>query len=212
MPELSQKLDRFTATILAQATAEAKRALDEVKARREEAYSAAEDQILAEVYRYIRSEVGRIKSESGRAVSRHMLENKRRLYLRREEIAHEVFAAVREKITAYTATDDYAARLGALFHEALRTLNGAEDVTVCLRAADMGRAADLAEAAPEVLVRFEEGSFVLGGLIAESQELGLYLDSTFDTALEELDGHFAELFGLSLSDEMEEEQLATKRE
>ena len=36
-------------------------------------------------------------------------------------------------------------------------------------------------------------------------ELGLYLDSTFDTALAELNGHFAELFGLSLSDELEEE-------
>ena len=68
-----------------------------------------------------------------------------------------------------------------------------------------GRAGELAASAPEVHIHFEEGSFALGGLIAQSLELGLYLDSTFDTALAELNGHFAELFGLSLSDELEEE-------
>lgn len=205
MPELKQKLDRFTAAILSQATAEARQALDEVTAKRDKAYRDAEDHILTEVYRYIHGEVERVKSESGREVSRHMLENKHKLYLRREEIAREVFSAVADRIAAYTATQEYAARLNTLFHEALTALGGAEDVTVFLRPADMARAGELAASAPEVHIHFEEGSFALGGLIAQSLELGLYLDSTFDTALAELNGHFAELFGLSLSDELEEE-------
>ena len=195
MPELKQKLDRFTAAILSQATAEARQALDEVTAKRDKAYRDSEDRILTEVYRYIHGEVERIKSESGREVSRHMLENKHKLYLRREEIAREVFSAVADRIAAYNA----------LFHAALTAHGGAEDVTVFLRPADMARAGELAASAPEVHIHFEEGSFALGGLIAQSLELGLYLDSTFDTALAELNGHFAELFGLSLSDELEEE-------
>lgn len=157
MPELKQKLDRFTAAILSQATAEARQALDEVTAKRDKAYRDSEDRILTEVYRYIHGEVERIKSESGREVSRHMLENKHKLYLRREEIAREVFSAVADRIAAYTATQEYAARLNTLFHEALTALGGAEDVTVFLRPADMARAGELAASAPEVHIHFEEG-------------------------------------------------------
>ena len=73
MPELKQKLDRFTAAILSQATAEARQALDEVTAKRDKAYRDSEDRILTEVYRYIHGEVERIKSESGREVSRRHL-------------------------------------------------------------------------------------------------------------------------------------------
>ena len=75
MPDMKKKLDRFTAAILAQATQETERTLDDVRRRRDEAYSAAEDQVLREAYQYIHWEVARIKSESGRGVSKHMLDN-----------------------------------------------------------------------------------------------------------------------------------------
>lgn len=37
--------------------------------------------------------------------------------------------------------------------------------------------------------------------MAESEQLGLRVDSSFDSAAGELSGHFAELFGISLSDD-----------
>ena len=40
----------------------------------------------------------------------------------------------------------------------------------------------------------------MGGLIAQSQSLGLRIDSSFDANMEELRGHFASLVGLSLVD------------
>ena len=87
MPDMNQKLDRFTAKILAEAADESKRALAEVKRRRELRLQEAEDAALKEAYEYIHGEVARIQSEAGRGVSRHMLENKRALYLRRSEMA-----------------------------------------------------------------------------------------------------------------------------
>ena len=45
------------------------------------------------------------------------------------------------------------------------------------------------------------GDFPRDRLLAESPDLGLRVDSSFDSAAGELSGHFAELFGLSLSDE-----------
>ena len=177
MPDMNQKLDRFTAKILAEAADESKRALAEVKRRRELRFQEAEDAALKEAYEYIHGEVARIQSEAGRGVSRHMLENKRALYLRRTEMAQEVFALVRAKIA------------------------GAEEVLVTLRGDDLSFREALAASAPQVRLTFREGDFRLGGLIAESPDLGLRVDSSFDSAAGELSGHFAELFGLSLSDE-----------
>ena len=52
MPDMNQKLDRFTAKILAEAADESKRALAEVKRRRELRLQEAEDAALKEAYEY----------------------------------------------------------------------------------------------------------------------------------------------------------------
>lgn len=205
MPEMNKKLDHFTATILAEATAETERALKELKEKRESSYTAAEDRILAETYHYIRTEVARVKSEAGRKVSRHMLDNKKARYLRREEISREVFAKVRGRIEAYTATPAYPIRLGEICREAADSLRGEQELCIYLRKEDMIHAKTLVSAVPERKLRFEEGEFALGGLMAQALSLGRRVDSTFDSALEELSGHFAEMFGLSLSDDLTEE-------
>ena len=201
MPELSKKLDRFTAAILAEATAENERVMAQLRAKRKQACDEAEDQSLLEAYHYIQGEVARIKSEAGRRVSRHMLENKRTLYLRREAIAQEVFTLVEQRIQSFTQTSAYLDRLRELLTQALALLPEADDVRVLLRPADMGYADALRGAAGGRPLTFAPGSFSLGGLIAESAQLGRQADASFDSAMAERSGHFAELFGLSLADE-----------
>lgn len=201
MPDMTEKLDRFTAKILAEASAETQRAMDEVQQQRDRALRKAEDQVLREAYHYIRHEVARIKAEAGRSVSRRMLENQRALYLRREEMAQETFALVRARISAFTRTPAYGNRLAELLKDALGQLPGAEDVQVFLRAEDEGWIPQLTRAAGGRKLDFQRGEFRMGGLVARSPSLGLRVDASFDSAAEELSGHFAELFGLSLSDE-----------
>ena len=203
MPDINQKLDRFTAKILAEAAAESRRAMEEVQRRREQRIQEAEDEVLKEAYDYIHTEVSRIQAEAGRGVSRHMLDNKRTLSLRRKEMAQEVFALVRAKIAAFTRTDAYTRRMAALMTEAAGYLNGAKEVLVTLREEDMGLRQLLTDAVPLMHLTFQPGDFRMGGLAAESPDLGLRVDASFDSAAEELSGHFAELFGLSLSDESE---------
>lgn len=203
MPDINQKLDRFTAKILAEAAAESRRAMEEVQRRREQRIQEAEDEVLKEAYDYIHTEVSRIQAEAGRGVSRHMLDNKRTLSLRRKEMAQEVFALVRAKIAAFTRTDAYTRRMAALMTEAAGYLAGAKEVLVTLRKEDMGLRQLLTDAVPLMHLTFQPGDFRMGGLVAESPDLGLRVDASFDSAAEELSGHFAELFGLSLSDESE---------
>ena len=202
MADMTKKLDRFTAAILAEATAENERVMADLRAKRKAAYDKAEDQSLLEAYHYIRGEVSRIKSEAGRQISRHMLDNKRTLYLRREAIAQEVCGMVRARIQDYTASPAYPERLEQLLAQALEALPGAQDVQVLLRRADMTWAARLQAGAGRP-VEFAAGSFVMGGLVAQSASLGRRVDASFDSAMADLSGHFAELFGLSLADEDE---------
>ena len=203
MPDINQKLDRFTTKILAEAAEESRRAMEEVRRRREQRIQEAEDEVLKDAYEYIHTEVSRIQAEAGRGVSRHMLDNKRTLSLRRKEMAQEVFALVRAKIAAFTRTDAYTRRMAALMTEAAGYLAGAKEVLVTLREEDMGLRQALADSVPLMHLTFQTGDFHMGGLVAESPDLGLRVDASFDSAAQELSGHFAELFGLSLSDESE---------
>lgn len=208
MPELSEKLDRFTALLLSQAAAENERTMQELKEKHDAALSSAEDRILLEAYTYIHGEVSRIRSEQGRKVSCHLLESKQALYRRREEIAGEVFSLVRERIGAFTATPAYADQLRVRLQEAAAQLERAEDLVLYLRSADLSLGGQLREALPGRSLDIRPGPFALGGLILESASLHLRLDASYDTAMEELSGHFASLVGLSLAapaDEIPEE-------
>ena len=48
MPDMTEKLDRFTAKILAEASEESKRAMDQAQQKRAAALRRAEDQVLRE--------------------------------------------------------------------------------------------------------------------------------------------------------------------
>ena len=150
--------------------------------------------------------MSRIRSEEGRKVSRHMLDNKKALYLRREEIAREVFEAVRDRIVAYSATPAYRKRLAEVACQAVDTLKGTDDIVIRLRAEDMDQSSAITAALGGAKVSFQaDPSILMGGLTAVSASLGRRVDATFGTAMEELNGHFAEIFGLSLSDDLTEE-------
>ena len=201
MPDMSEKLGRFTAKIMAEASAEVQRSMDQLQQERHAALRKAEEQISLETGRYVSRETARIKAEAGQSVSQRMAEDQRALYLQREEMAQETFAQVREKIAAFTQTPAYGRRLEQLLAGALEKLPGAEDLEVFLRPGDERWQPQLTAAAGGRGLTFRAGQFSLGGLVVRSAGLGLQVDASFDTSAQELSGHFAELFGLSLSDE-----------
>ena len=207
MPEQNEKLQRFTEAVMRDAARESnalRRRLYETRtAALEEAHMEAREAARA----YYDREAGRIRAEAGREVSRHLMDVKRQVYLRRKEISEEVTANVRARVAAFTASPDYPAHLEKLLRAALSQLPGASTVSLYLREEDMPYGPRLISAAAPVAVECVPGSFALGGLILNCPELGLRADCSFDTRLEELSGHFAEHFGLSLSDELDFEEV-----
>lgn len=201
MPEQTEKLLHFTQAVLDSATRESETLRRQLAQDRAEALSDARAQAREASRAYFDREAARIRAEAGREVSLRLMENKRQVYLRRKEIGQEVFDRVRERIEAFTASPEYPERLRALLVRALGQLKGAEQVTVYLRREDMHYTEALERWVGPVAVTWEEGDFSLGGLTIRCPELGQRVDCSYDSQLAELSGHFAETFGLSLSDD-----------
>lgn len=204
MPEQTEKLLHFTEEVLRNAAQQSEQMKQELNEAKAAALAEAKIEAKDAARSYYDKEAARIRAESGREVSRHLMDSKRKIYLRRKEITQEVFEQVCQRIAAFTATEKYYAHMEAMLRHALELLPGAQAVTVQLRGEDMSFAPKLSAALAPVKVECQEGSFSLGGFIVQCSQLGLRVDCSFDNRLEELAGHFAESFGLSLSDDLNE--------
>lgn len=201
MPEETRKLLHFTDNVLKTAEAESRELKRKVENRRRAALHAAELAARDSAQAYYEREAALIRGAAGREISRHLMEGKRQLYLRRTEISREVFDKVKQRLAVFVADEGYPEYLKGLLAQILDRLDGVEEITLRLRPQDLPLGPMLAESAAPVNVQYEEGRFSLGGLAVRCPQLGVRVDASFDAQLEELSGHFAETFGLSLSDD-----------
>ena len=201
MPDINQKLERFRQLVLEDAQQERSRILTDIEAQRTERLAQAEAEIRARVDAETQRKAETIQAETGRNISRRMMEDKRIIATRREEIGREVFDEVRRRLLDFTKTPDYLPHLKKLYLEAFDALGNPYDGLIWLRTEDMDYSRELAACLPGRHVNFQAGSFTLGGLIVDCHSKLLRADQSYDTALGDLDGHFAELFGIGLADD-----------
>lgn len=201
MPDIHEKLNTFQQIILDDAAREREALLSEVERVRKTRLSAAEAELRKEIEARVQTEASAISGEMGQKISRQLLLDKRIIATRREEMAQEVFSLVRDRLLAFTQTDAYLPHLKKLYAEAFQALGNPYDGVILLRDADMQYTKELSAVLPGRHVTFQTGSFTLGGLIVDCHSKLLRADLSYDTALGDLDGHFAELFGLSLADD-----------
>lgn len=201
MQQQTEKLLHFTDAMMKNAARES----DELRRRMAETRVRTLEKVREEAQETARSyydrEAARIRAEAGQEVSKHLMEAKRKIYLRRKEIGQEVFQKVRERVAQFTASPEYPEHLEQLLAAAMKQLPGATRVSLRLRREDLPLKDRLAQCIAPVEVDCEEGSFSMGGLALRCPELGLRVDCSFDNQLAELSGHFAEAFGLSVSDD-----------
>lgn len=201
MQQQVEKLLHFTDAVMKNAARESDALRQQMADTRTRTLEKAREEAQEAARSYYDREAARIRAEAGREVSRHLMEAKRKIYLRRKEIGQEVFDKVRARIAQFTASPEYPKHLEALLAAAMEQLPGARRVSLRLRREDLPLGPQLARTIAPVEVDYEEGSFSLGGLALRCPELGLRVDCSFDNQLEELASHFAESFGLSVSDD-----------
>ena len=201
MQQQMEKLLHFTDAVMKNAARESDELRRQLADTRTKTLEKAREEAQEAARTYYDREAARIRAQAGREVSMHLMEGKRKIYLRRKEIGQEVFEKVRQRIAQYTASPEYPKHLEGLLAAAMKQLPGARRVSLRLRKEDLPLADRLAKTIAPVKVEYEEGSFSLGGLALRCPELGLRVDCSFDNQLEELASHFAESFGLSVSDD-----------
>ena len=175
-----EKLDTFISIINEDASRESAALEAEIKKRHDSFFETVEDELLAEVYDYIRTTTARIRTEAGRRVSQKTFEQKRELYRHRSEVAKKVVDDARARIIEYTKSEEYPIALEKLAKYAGGKLGG-ETLCIYLRPEDMRFAPKIEKAAKASVL---EGNFSLGGLIAENPERHMRLDLSYDASLE----------------------------
>lgn len=192
------KLQGFTRAILDAAN---KRA-DAVHAEADEQEQSTIERYRAEAH--LRSEQRRsmamaeTRAREDKRIMTETLAARRSLLTLREDCAKSVLDDVRVKLEAYPAEAGYAGTLDALLLRGLAAVPGAASVRVLLRGEDMAHAEHLRKAASRVEMSFAEGKFTLGGLMIEFPLQHRRADLTFDTAMEDLSGRFADITGFGM--------------
>ena len=148
MPDINHKLNRFRQLVLEDAQQERDGILSRVEAQRRARVETAAAEIRRRVDTETQQKSEAITAETGREISRRMMADKRIIATRREEIGHEVFDAVREKLLAFTKTEDYLPHLKQLYIEAFAALGNPYDGLIWLRPEDMQYQRELAGCLP----------------------------------------------------------------
>ncbi len=200
MRETNEKLKAFMDSIITEAIEESGAITRELHGRQDEIISKAEKLAAQEAKEYEKQKIAEIRAGEGRRINSHMTENKRKLLQYREDIAIDAFDKVREKIKDFTASEEYLPHLKKLLGLAIDALGYGYPAEVYLRAEDLHFADELMETAFGVSLAFKEASFTLGGLTLVSQAKGRRVDMSFDTAINDLVGHFSELTGINMGE------------
>ncbi len=194
MAEMDKKLSRFISAMLDDARTESLNITQEVSSRRNAYMTNAENEILAEVYNYIRSEVTKAKNRSGRLISTKILENKRKLFNERALITDEVMKQVKELVASYVTSPEYTTALCEMVSQATQRLS-TDDVVIFLRKEDMCHINAIKAGIPQESSpsQYLSGDFILGGIQAESRTKRLHMDLTFDSSFETAKNKFADI-------------------
>ncbi len=198
--DTDKKLDEFTGAIITDAIEDSKKIVLELRDKQEKLISKADTDIAAEAMRYQNVRIAEIKTKENLRINARMTENKFKLLQYREEWANIAFLEVRNKIVEFTASEEYLPHLELLLKRAIEFSGYGHLVEISLRSDDMHYADELIHSVTGVSIAVTEGSFSLGGLRVICPSKGQRIDMSFDTSLNDMVGHFAELADLKMDD------------
>ncbi len=156
----------------------------------------ATEQGLQDAYELIRVEITRRKSAIVTETAKKELELRRTLYAERQQIADEVFSAAKEKLSAFTKTEDYSRFLERSAKE-MKELFGENACTVSYAPFDEAKLPLLKSLFPNATFR-ADNHILLGGVKVFCAVNGMVADDTLDSRLLEQKQWFIENSGLEV--------------
>ncbi len=107
MDNLKEKLNTFTSLVLDDAGRKRDELMEKVQEKHDTLVNAKETEFLEEAYESIQHSISDAKKAANEKVLHVELEAKKKLLLTRENIINEVMDGAKEKLKAYTHTEEY---------------------------------------------------------------------------------------------------------
>jgi vacuolar-type H+-ATPase subunit E/Vma4 len=190
-----EKLSKFYLAINHYAEEQRRQIEEEVAEFKQKELDEAEDEVLNESYRLIQKEMAQMRNSIFQEMAQREVAGRRALLEQRQKITDEVFSRAAEQLRSFTKTDRYqtwlqnsAARMSAVFPKAGTVLR--------IREADAGYQKIIRESFGADCEFQTDRTIVLGGLRAYHAELGVMVDETLDSLLEDQRNWFEENSGM----------------
>ena len=153
---------------------------------------------MQEAYNFIQAEKRKMFKEGNDKLSKAIMESKRNLFTKREEILDKVFENVGSKINDYLLTDDYKNLLFRLVESSIASA-GEGELIILINKSDFRFEDELKNKFGNSNLTFEisQDNFI-GGCIARNESLGIVVDETILDKINEQKQLFIELSGLTI--------------
>lgn len=150
----------------------------------------ATEQGLQDAYDLIREDISRRKAVIVNDLAKKELALRNELFYERQTLADKVFDEARQKLVAFTETDDYNRFLGRSLAE-IKVKCGTARCDIAIAPTDEDKRGLIADVFPDARITADP-HIQIGGIKANCPELGILMDDTLDSRLEEQRGWFIE--------------------
>lgn len=157
----------------------------------------AEVDVLRDAYYLIQNEMAQMKKNISSEVSRLEVEKRKELFAKRNAIMDEVLGKAREKLVAFTKTQEYVEllkRSAASISEVLKK----SGTTLYISKNDEHLVEAIREAYGKICKVEVSKDIKIGGILAVNKVMSLVVDETLDSKLDDQKQWFAENSKLSL--------------
>ncbi len=196
MPENQDKIVKFMQAITEHAAAQSRAVHREVTAYKRERLSEAEKKALADSTALIDKEHAALQKQVRLEMSRREFSARRHLLEERQQMTETLFGEAREKLIAFTDSDDYFPFLSASL--AAMTSQLSENAVYYFSDRDEKRSGEIRALLPAGTAAEFTADITIGGVRAYDAANGIFLDDTLDTRLDEQRVWFASSSGLTI--------------
>lgn len=197
MSVFEDKLKKFEAVVVKEATKKKQKYLEEIDQYKEEELARADNAVLNQAYTLIQQKIAEIKAENMRRISKKELALRQDLLAVRSELMRSVFDGVATKLGAFTESPDYPRYLADGVRKAVAS-GGTALWTICVREKDLVFADALKKAAGFPCKVEAAQDIQLGGFKLLCYEKGVVIDESFDSLLADERAYFRRSSGLSI--------------
>jgi len=178
-----------------QARNEEQAILKEVQALEDEAYESMKIEAKKDADLRLKQELEEMQSNASTEISESHIERTKKLIDKRDEYVNAVFTAARDKLNAFTSTDEYQEFMVEKTKKIMNMFNNAECV-LYVREADLALRDKLLKLSKNISDVKVNQNIMIGGLIGENPESLLVVDETLDFALKNQKEWFSKNSGL----------------